>query len=98
MSPPKLTLVDGGLPECLSVLQSDANYDEKAKDLSGRIDVILDGRVLDEVSTYDVGGGFIVRQRRDLHGKLMLERGVPVLEVLKGKVEVRWRRDKGAPS
>ena len=98
MRGPKLSLVGPGLPERLSVLQGDVRYDEKAKSLSDRIDVFLDATLLEEVATYDVPAGKIVRQRRSYSdGALILdERGVPELETLKGKVEVRWQRGEGA--
>lgn len=99
MAPPSLTAVGAGLPERLSALQSDARYDARAKGLSGRIDVLLDGKVLDEVSTYDVPAGEVMRKQRRRDGSVILDdRGIPTFELLKGKVEVRWSLDESAPA
>ena len=81
----KSDLVDSGLP--LRFHWSDP----KCQALSGMVDVIVDGVVLDEAATWDVVAGTVTRKRRDVAGTLILgDHGAPTYETLKGVVEVRW--------
>jgi hypothetical protein len=90
--------VDHGLPERLSARQGDAHFDKKAEQLSERIDVLLNGKLLGEVASYDVPEGLITRQLRDKHGKPILdEAGRPAFELLRGVIEVRWVKSEAPP-
>lgn len=91
MSGADLTSVPKSLPRQLSVLRGAPHYDPKAKELSGKIDVLLDGKVLPEVASYDVDNGEIIRNRRYKDGGLVISQGQPVLDRLTGRVEVRWK-------
>lgn len=97
MSASRLDAVDRGLPRRLSVLPSDRHYDDGAKRLSDRIAVVLDGVELEEICSYDVDKGEVVRRRRTGSGSFILdERGIPTLERLGGHVEVRWSKETAA--
>lgn len=87
--------VDSGLPAKLSARIGDPAYNAKASALSERIDVLLDGNVLPEVTSFDVQRGLVVRHARGPDGKLRLDRGAPTFETLRGRVEVRWQRGQG---
>lgn len=87
--------VDSGLPAKLSARIGDPAYDAKASALSDRIDVLLDGNVLPEVTSFDVQRGLVVRHARGSDGKLKLDGGAPTFETLRGRVEVRWRHNAG---
>jgi hypothetical protein len=87
--------VDRGLPLRLSARKGDAHYCEQAAGLSDRIDILLDGEVLDTATSYDVVAGEVVRHRRHDDGTLILEKGAPTFETLRGRVEVRWLRNGG---
>jgi hypothetical protein len=89
---PGLGPVDAGLPLALSARKGDRHYDAAAVRLSDRIEVTLDGDRLDHIVSYDVPAGLVVRHRRDWQGRMVLERGAPVDEVLTGEVAVRWLR------
>jgi hypothetical protein len=68
--------------------------DPKCDALSGMVDVLLDGVVLDEVASWDVGKGEITRKCRDSAGRLILgDDRAPTYETLRGLVEVRWVKD-----
>lgn len=84
--------VDKGLPRRLSARKGDPHYDGRAEALSDKVDVILDGEVLAEVTSCDVDIGRIERRARGENGQLILDRGVPTFETSYGHVEVRWRR------
>jgi len=89
------SLVDAGLPAKLSARQGNRFYSDRAVPLSDKIDVILDGVVLEHATSWDVEAGEIVRHRRDKDGAMILEKGAPTFETLRGIVEVRWRREEG---
>ena len=98
MSAARLNAVDEGLPRRLSVVRSFPNYDHEAKHrLSGRISIYLDGKELAEVAAWDVDEGWIARNRRYRDGALTLDsEGLPVIETLRGVVEVRWSKGSAA--
>lgn len=82
--------VDLGLPERLSARRGDRHYDPRAEEMSGRLDVYLDGRLLGEIVSYDTEKGEVVRQCRDSEGRPILRGEKPKFEALQGLVEVRW--------
>lgn len=84
--------VDSGLPRRLSCRKGAACYDDKAQALSERVDIFLDGRLLEHASAWDVDGHFVERQRRHDDGRLILDRGAPTFEIVYGQVEIRWAR------
>lgn len=97
MSINRLDAVDSGLPRRLSVLSTDPHYDQAAKRLSDKIAVVLDGVELEEVCSYDVDKGEVVRRRRTSGGAFILDnQGIPTVERLGGHVEVRWSKEPAA--
>jgi hypothetical protein len=82
--------VAAGLPVRLSARLGDPHYDARALNLSDRIEVLLNGKVLDTITSYDVPAGTIVRHRRDESGRIVLGNGAHLFEELRGRVEVRW--------
>ena len=89
-SVPASARVGAGLPLALSARKGDRHYDPRAQALT--IDVLIDGTVLDQVVSYDIVAGTIVRLQRDESGRAIVRRGQLVDEVLHGQVEVRWTR------
>jgi len=90
--------VDEGLPLRLSARLNDPHFDARATALSDRIDIILDGTVLEHATSYDIVTGEVVRHRRGKDGRLVLgEDRAPTFETLRGHVEVRWVRSSEAP-
>lgn len=85
--------VDKGLPLRLSARRGDPYFQDNAVELSDRIDVLVDGVPLEHATSWDVVKNLVVRQRRNPDGSLVLEKGAPTFETLKGEVEVRWRRE-----
>ena len=98
MSSAVLNAVDEGLPRRISVVRSLPHFDHAAKDsLSGRVSVYLDGKELPEVAAWDVDEGWIARNRKNRDGSFVLDGDcAPVLEKLKGRVEVRWSKGSAA--
>ena len=97
MSVARLNAVDEGLPRSVSVLRSHPNYDHRAESLSSRISVYIDGLELPEVAVWDVDAGWVIRNRRYKNGAPALDGdGLPILETLRGTVEVRWSRGSAA--
>lgn len=83
--------VDRGIPVACSVLQGEPHYDPAAlRMIEGLVEVLLDGDSLDLVVAYDIPAGRITCQRRDWRGRVLIERGAPVLETFEGLVEVHW--------
>lgn len=91
MTVARLDAVDAGLPRAISLFQRDRCFDENATRLSDRITVRLDGVELDEVTSYDVDLGKVVRRKRRQDGSFILSQGEPTYEELGGEVEVRWK-------
>lgn len=86
--------VDPGLPRRLSARQGDPHYEPAAARLSDRIEVLLDGKALDCVTSWDVDLGRIERHALNDEGLLILDsRRAPTFETLYGHVEVRWIRE-----
>ena len=88
--------VDAGLPMRLSARLNDEHFDKAAAGLSERINIYVDGELLEHATSYDVIAGEVVRHRRLPNGDLILERGAPTFETLRGRVEVRWVRGAAA--
>ena len=98
MSTARLDAVDRGIPRRLSVRKQDRFYDgEVAARLSDRIAVILNGNELPEVASWDVDKGEILGRVRRKDGSFILDGdGVPTLELMRGEVEVRWKKESAA--
>jgi hypothetical protein len=95
----ELSQVDEGLPWRLSVIPGTEDYDDEARHrLSGRISVFLNGKELPDVAGWNAEEGVVIRNRRYKDGRLILaDGGVPIVERLKGRVEVRWAEKNSAP-
>ena len=86
--------VQNGLPLRFSARRDDPHYDgDLAHRLSDRIEILVDGAVLEEATSWDVPAGEVVIHARDEDGRLILEKGAPTFETLRGQVEVRWLRE-----
>jgi hypothetical protein len=86
--------VDRGVPRRFSACKSDRFFDAQMLTyLSDKgVDVLLDGTVLEEATSWDVDAGTVTRHRRHADGSLVLQEGAPTFETLKGEVEVRWQK------
>jgi hypothetical protein len=93
VSAARLHAVDRGIPRRLSVRKSDRFHDpEIVARLDDKVAVLLDGRELPEVTSWDVDAGEITRRVRRDDGSFIFDTdGVPALEVMSGSVEVRWK-------
>jgi hypothetical protein len=84
--------VDADLPLRASTIADADHYDPETIKLSGRIEVLLDGKALPEVAAWDVLAEEVIRKRRDEDGRVIVHQGQPTYETLCGRVEVRWTR------
>jgi hypothetical protein len=93
MSAARLHAVDRGIPRRLSVRKSDRFHDpEIVARLNDKVAVLLDGRELPEVTSWDVDKGVVTRRYRNHDGEFVRdEAGIPLLERVTGSVEVRWK-------
>lgn len=83
--------VDEGLPVAVSCVRGYKNFDPKAVGLSEKVDVLLDGRVLDEVSGWDAEAGTVLLPVYNSDGSRILDKnGAPAFGSRRGRVEVRW--------
>jgi hypothetical protein len=72
MSAARLHAVDRGIPRRLSVRKSDRFHDpEIVARLNDKVAVLLDGRELPEVTSWDVDSGEITRRYRNHDGEFM---------------------------
>lgn len=98
MTVARFAQVDRGVPRRFSACKSDRFFDSQMLTyLSDKgVDVLLDGTVLEEATSWDVDAGTVTRHRRHSDGSLALQEGAPTFETLKGEVEVRWSKETAA--
>lgn len=83
--------VDDGLPRRASLRKTDGHFVEDLGKYSDRIAVLLNGRELTEVTSWDVDTGEVVQMRRNRNGDPITdENGAPTFMIYRGRVEVRW--------
>jgi hypothetical protein len=90
----RFAAVDRGIPRKFSARPSERLYNPQILGyLSERgVDVLVDGKLLDDAASWDVDAGTVTRQRRDKNGELILSEAAPTFETLEGEVEVRWSK------
>lgn len=94
-----LDAVDKGIPRRLSARPGDRFFDPgMVARLDERIAVMLDGRELADVASWDVDKGEIVRILRRYDGTATLdESGAAATETRRDRVEVRWTGEGPSP-
>jgi len=77
------------IPRAHSVDAADPVYQA----LVGRIDIMLDGKLQQHVTAYDMDAGYVVRAVLDDEGRMQAnaERDALLVEQVTGRVEVRQR-------
>ena len=82
------------IPRSGSCRSDDPEYDPLLVRVGTRLEFLLDGQPVDHVIAYDCDHGWI-RRLKVRHGsgkpRPYVENGCAAEQVLRGKVEVRWR-------